>query len=568
MKKINYKLVCFVSLFIVLLLGVNLINRDNYIPYKEFCKKVNNENIDKVYYNNSDKIKFKEKNNDIVFTTDNPRIENFKKDMLLKGIHFKEQVNIGNSLSTLLSITLIGMIAFIIYKKTRKNAITIKEFNKEDKTNVFFKDIAGNEEAKENAKDIVDFLKYPEKYKTLNAKSPKGIIFYGEPGTGKTMLARAIASEANVPFYSACGSDFVEMYVGVGASRVRKLFKKARENKKAVIFIDEIDAIGKKRATSIQNTNEEREQTLNALLTEMSGFSNDENIIVIAATNRLDILDDALIRAGRFDRHIEIGLPDKMAREKIISLLLKHKKIDKNLNIKDIAKKTVYFSGAMLDSLINEASIFAIKDNSEKITMSHIDKAYLKIIAGDERKDTSFLTDEDKKITAIHEAGHAVVTSFLNLATISKISIIPTIKGAGGFCINIFEDKMFKTKKDIEHQIISLYGGRCAEEIILGKENITTGAYNDIEKATKIIIDYISKYGMLDNNILSYDILKENKNIVKECKNIASSLYNQAKNILIQNKNLLENLISELLEKETLNEDEIYKILDFNIKYN
>ena len=564
MKKISYKIVCFVSLFIVLLLGVNLINKDNYIPYTEFYKKVDNKNIDKIYYNDSDKIKFKEKNNDTVFTTDNPRTENFKEDMLIKGISFKEQINVGNSLSALLAIGLIGAVVFIIYKKTRKNAMTIKEFNQEDKNNIFFKDIAGNEEAKENAKDIVDFLKYPEKYKSLNAKAPKGIIFYGEPGTGKTMLARAIASEANVPFYSACGSDFVEMYVGVGASRVRKLFKKARENKKAVIFIDEIDAIGKKRTTSMQNTNEEREQTLNALLTEMSGFSKDENIIVIAATNRLDILDDALVRAGRFDRHIEVGLPDKVAREKIISLLLKDKKINESLSIKDIAKKTVYFSGAMLDSLINEASIIAIKDNSDKINISHIDKAYLKIIAGDERKDTSFLTFEDKKITAIHEAGHAVVTSFLNLATISKISIIPTIKGTGGFCLNIFEDKMFKTKKDIENQIISLYGGRCAEEIMLGKEDITTGAYNDIEKATKIIIDYVSKYGMLDNNVLSYDVLKEDKNILIEYKNLASLLYEKAKNILIENKKVLENLISELLEKETLNEDEIYNIIAFN----
>ena len=496
------KLIGFISLFIVILLGVNLIDKDNYISYIEFYKKVNNKEIDTIFYNNSDKIKFKEKNNDTVFITDNPRTENFKQEMLINGIDFKEQLNIGNSLTAILTIILISSLIFVIYKKNKKNTILVKEFNTEDKNNIFFKDIAGNEEAKENAKDIVDFLKYPEKYEKLNARTPKGIIFYGEPGTGKTMMAKAIASEANVPFYSVCGSDFMEMYVGVGASRVRNLFKKARENKKAVIFIDEIDAIGKKRSNSLQNSNEEREQTLNALLTEMSGFSKDENIVVIAATNRIDILDDALIRAGRFDRHIEIGLPDKVAREKILTLLLENKKTDKTIDIKDIAKKTIYFSGAMLDSLVNEASIIAIKDNKEEINITHIDKAYLKILAGDEKKDKSFLNSKDKKIIAVHEAGHAIVTKVLNVATISKISIIPTIKGAGGFCVNIFEDNLFKSKKELENQIISLYGGRCAEEIIFGNDNVTTGAYNDIEKATNIIIDYISKYGM-DNNILN-----------------------------------------------------------------
>lgn len=561
MKKINYKIIGFVSLFIVLLLGVSLIDKDNYVPYIDFYEKVNNQNIDTIFYNNSDKIKFKQKDNDTVFTTDNPRKENFKEEMLFKGITFKEQINVGNSLSAILGIALVGSIIFIVYKKTKKSAITIKQFDINDKTNIYFKDIAGNEEAKENSKDIVDFLKYPEKYKKLNARIPRGIIFYGEPGTGKTMMARAIASEANVPFYSVCGSDFVEMYVGVGASRVRSLFKKAREHKKAVIFIDEIDAIGKKRATSLQNTNEEREQTLNALLTEMSGFSKDEGIVVIATTNRIDILDDALIRAGRFDRHIEINLPDKVAREKIITLLLKDKKIDDNINIKEIAKKTIYFSGAMLDALINEASIMAIKDNNDKININHIDKAYLKIIAGDEKKDKSFMTEQDKKITAIHEAGHAVVTNALNNATISKISIIPTTKGAGGFCLNIFEDKLFQTKKDIENQIMSLYGGRCAEEIILGSENITTGAYNDIEKATKLIIDYVSKYGMTDNNILSHNILKENNNTLDIYKKISLNLYEKTKNILIENIKNLEKLANELIEKETLDEKQIYNIL-------
>ena len=240
--------------------------------------------------------------------------------------------------------------------------------------------------------------------------------------------------------------------------------------------------------------------------------------------------------------------------------MLENKKTDKPIDIKDIPKKTIYFSGAMLDSLVNEASIIAIKDNKEEINITHIDKAYLKILAGDEKKDKSFLNSKDKKIIAVHEAGHAIVTKVLNVATISKISIIPTIKGAGGFCVNIFEDNLFKSKKELENQIISLYGGRCAEEIIFGNDNVTTGAYNDIEKATNIIIDYISKYGM-DNNILNYKMLNEDKNIIEQYKNLSNILYEKCKNILLNNINNLKILSNELLEKEVLNEKEIYSIL-------
>ncbi|MDE6181805.1 MAG: ATP-dependent metallopeptidase FtsH/Yme1/Tma family protein, partial [Eubacteriales bacterium] len=472
-------------------------DKTEQIPYNSFLEKLENKKIDKVFLTEGEKIRFIEINEDKIFITDNPRTFNFKENLLKNGVSVKEATSFNTGISSILGILLIGGILFIVYKnfnKKEKTTIVVENFQENEEGAVYFKDIAGNEEAKENAKDIIDFLKEPEKYEKIGARIPKGIMFYGEPGTGKTLMAKAIASEAKVPFYSVCGSDFVEMYVGVGAARVRNLFKNARQHKKAVIFIDEIDAIGKKRSSNINNANDEKDQTLNALLSEMSGFSKDSGIIVIATTNRLELLDDALLRAGRFDRHIEISLPDRIAREKIIELYLKNKNIDETINIKQIAKKTVYFSGAMLENLINEASIFAIKDNKDTINISHIDKAYLKIIAGDEKKERGAIREEDRKITAFHEAGHATLTKLLEPTTsISKISIIPTTKGAGGFCLNIFKDKLFHSKKDLENQIMIAYGGRIAEELIFGLENITTGAYNDIEKATNIIKYNIKK---------------------------------------------------------------------------
>ncbi len=283
---------------------------------------------------------------------------------------------------------------------------------------------------------------------------------------------------------------------------------------------------------------------------------------VIATTNRIELLDDALLRAGRFDRHIEISLPDKSARKKILSLYLKNKNLDKNVDIENIAKKTIYFSGAMLENLINEASIFAIKDGCENINQNHIDKAYLKIIAGDEKKDKSGINNTDKKITAFHESGHAVLTKILEpSATISKISIIPTTKGAGGFCLNIFKDKMFKTKSELENQIMISYGGRIAEELIFGYENATTGAFNDIEKATAIIKDYVCKYGFCyENGLLNLSLENEDENIKEQFKDISIELYEKAKDILISNEHYLFKIANELMEKETLEENEINEI--------
>lgn len=566
MKNTSVKKIFILTLVFLLLGGFAYSiykDKTEQIPYKAFLQKLEDKEIDKVFLTGGEKIKFKEKDTEQIFITDNPRTFNFKEMLLQNGVFVKESSSFSTGVSSVIGFLLIGFVFFIVYKnysKTEKTAIPVENFQESQDGAIYFKDIAGNEEAKENAKDIVHFLKEPEKYEQIGARIPKGLIFYGAPGTGKTLMAKAIASEAKVPFYSVCGSDFVEMYVGVGAARVRNLFKKAREHKKAVIFIDEIDAIGKKRSSNFNNANDEKDQTLNALLSEMSGFSKDNKIIVIATTNRLELLDDALLRPGRFDRHIEIALPDKIAREKIIQLYLKNKKVNKNIDIKEIAKKTVYFSGAMLENLINEASIFAIKEEKDEIDNNHIDKAYLKIMTGDEKKERDGIRDEDRKITAFHEAGHAILTKFLDPTTsISKISIIPTTKGAGGFCLNIFKDKLFYSKKDLENQIMIAYGGRASEELIFGAENITTGAYNDIEKATNIIIDYVSKYGFSsENGLLSFSkIFKEDECIKEKYKEISIALYEKAKQILKDNQEYLFKIAEELMEKETLDEEDI-----------
>lgn len=564
MKKINLKIPLFILILFIILIIFSPKQTYQYVPYKNFYSEAINHNVSTIYLSSSEKILFQKTNSEKMYQTDNPNYEGFKKEMLLNGISFKNSPPLKNMLLPILCLALLPFAVFFIYKRSKKTAnltLSLENQPQQNKPNIFFKDIAGNEEAKENAKDIVDFLNNPEKYKNLGAKVPKGLIFYGPSGTGKTLMAKAIATEANATFFYACGSDFIEMYAGVGSARIRNLFKNARKCEKAIIFIDEIDAIGKKRASSLESSNEEREHTLNALLTEMSGFKTDDNIVIIGATNRLDILDEALLRAGRFDRHIEINLPDVSSREKILNLLLKDKNTE-NINIKNLAKKTVYFSGAMLDSLVNEATIIAVKSNSSHILDEHIEKAYLKIIAGDEKKDISYINEQDKKITAIHEVGHAITSYALNVSTLSKISILPTTKGAGGFCLNIYEDKLFENKKDIENKIISLYGGRACEEIFLGKDNITIGASNDIEKATRLILDYVKRYALAEDVLLNYDILNTDNNIPSICKNLSKHFYKQAKDIILQNQNKVENLTKALLQKETLEEEQIYQILN------
>ena len=505
------------------------------------------------------------------YKTYNPESPILKESLLEKGIIVNTQKNesIIKTFSALVLVAYILTMVFISSKKSNSskntNSIEITDFSKDKSNALTFDDVAGNEEAKESLKEIVDFLSNPEKYTSYGARMPKGVILYGNPGTGKTLLAKAVAGEAGVPFYALSGSDFVQVYVGVGASRVRELFKKARSHGKAVIFIDEIDAIGKSRDNGKNATgNDERDQTLNALLTEMSGFGESEGIIIMAATNRLDILDSALLRPGRFDRHIEVSLPDVLAREKILNLHLKNKPYD-NLNIKDIAKKTSYFSGAKLENLINEAAILAAKDNSPYITDKHIDIAYSIVLAGHEKSERSHIKEKDLELTSYHEVGHAL-TSLILLPEdeVSKISIIPTTKGAGGYTLTIPEDSNYQRSDYLKKKIMVMLGGRAAEEIMYGKNQVSTGASNDLDNATKITLSLISEYGMGETlGLLKLSSLgpiasSYGNQVIEECKYLINSLYEDTLTILIKNEKLLKEFSKELLQKESLKVDEIY----------
>ena len=540
--------------------------------YTIFLQDLETNKIQNVIIDSSSKMTVKLKDGK-TYITDNPNKEDLKETLLLKNIKISDETNpplIKTIPSGILVLSILTIIAMLLVKarhgSSSVTSMDIVDFSKNIGIN--FSSVAGNEEAKESLMDIIDFLKNPEKYEKYGARMPKGIILYGEPGTGKTLLAKAVAGEANVPFYALSGSDFVQVYVGVGAARVRSLFKKAKSIGKAVIFIDEIDAIGKARSNNESSSaNSERDQTLNALLTEMSGFGEGEGIIVIAATNRLDMLDKALLRPGRFDRHIEVSLPDVKAREKILSLYLDNKPHE-NIDIKDIARKTSYFSGAKLENLVNEAAILAAKDDSKYITRRHFDLAYSIILAGYEKKEREHLKYEDKVLTSYHEAGHGLVSMLLlPKDKISKITIIPTTKGAGGYTLTIPEDNNYHRADYLRNKIKVLLAGRAAEEITFGKSKISTGAENDISHSTDIALKMITEYGMgeilglvklssVGSLYSSYGNL-----VIEECKEFIDILYDETLSLLNDNKTLLNKIALNLLEKETLHEDEIERLL-------
>lgn len=436
-----------------------------------------------------------------------------------------------------------------------------------------FKDVAGLTEEKEEVQELIDFLKNPKKFTSMGARIPKGVLLVGPPGTGKTLLARAVAGEAKVPFYYISGSDFVELFVGIGASRVRDMFKQAKMNAPCLIFIDEIDAVGRQRGTGLGGGHDEREQTLNQLLTEMDGFGANEGIIIIAATNRPDVLDPALLRPGRFDRQVTVSLPDKNARIEILKVHAKNKILAKNITLEYLAKRTPGFSGADLENLLNEAALLAVRRNKKEITMAEIDEATDRVLMGP-AKVTKKYTDKEKKLVAYHEAGHAVLGLKLDGANeVQKITIIP--RGhAGGYTMMTPKEEAFNyTKKELLESICGLLGGRVAEEVTFGE--ITTGAHDDFKKATKIARSMVTEYGMsnlgpmmLDepdgNTFLGRDYTK-NRNISdtvaheidEEMRSIINDCYKQATKIITENKKLLELIANTLLEEETITKEEI-----------
>lgn len=445
--------------------------------------------------------------------------------------------------------------------------------------NKTFKDVAGLVEEKEQLEEIVDFLKSPKKYTALGARIPKGVLMVGPPGTGKTLLAKAVAGEAGVPFFSISGSDFVEMFVGVGASRVRDLFNDAKRNAPCIVFIDEIDAVARRRGSGLGGGHDEREQTLNQMLVEMDGFGVNEGIIVMAATNRVDILDPAILRPGRFDRRVEVGRPDVRGREDILKVHVKDKPLAEDVNLEEIARTSAGMTGADLENLLNEAAIEAAKDDRAYISQADITKSFIKVGIGPEKR-SKIVSDKDKRITAYHEAGHAILFHVLpDVGPVHTVSIIPTGQGAAGYTMPLPEkDEMFNTKGRMLQDIIVSLGGRVAEEIVF--DDVTTGASQDIKTATAVATNMVTKYGFSEQiGMINYDDDDEvfigrdlghtrgysesvAKTIDEEVKKIIDDCYSKAKDILQKNRDILENCAALLIERERISRTEFEALFE------
>lgn len=490
-------------------------------------------------------------------------------------------------LSAVLPLLLLIGFIFLMAKTLQSGGSQAMSFGKskaklmlDSKVKISFKDVAGIDEEKQELEEIVDFLKNGEKYIKLGAKIPKGVLLVGVPGTGKTLMAKAVAGEAGVPFFSISGSDFVEMFVGVGASRVRDLFEQAKKHQPCIIFIDEIDAVGRQRGAGMGGGHDEREQTLNQLLVEMDGFDENTNIIVIAATNRPDILDNALLRPGRFDRQIVVHRPDILGREQILNVHAKNKPLSEEVDLKVLAKRTPGFTGADLQNLLNEAALLAARNNKDKIEMCDLEEAIDKVIAGPEKK-SRIISDEEKENTAYHEVGHALLAKLLkDTDPLHKVSIIPRGMALGVTMTLPEKDHLTLRKSQLLDRITMLLGGRVAEEIVYGPDSITTGASNDLEKVTATARNMVTSYGMsFKMGNMAYGKSQENvfmgrdfghqrdfseeiaADIDREVKKIVDERYNLAKELLLGNRDMLEVIAKELLERETLDEEEFEAIM-------
>ncbi len=606
-KKKNNFTKTIVSYLLIFLLFISIYfgfqyftTKENKLSYDQFMKYLNSTEVSEIeitprssssVYQITGKLKNYGKNE--YFVVNAPFSDATVKDIteIAKTKDFKIKVNKNPEANSLLLIVLnylpivllIGFGFFFITKQVGGNSKSF-DFGKSkaklhsDKDKVNFSNVAGLKEEKAELKELVDFLKSPKKFQKLGARIPKGVLLVGPPGTGKTLLARAVAGEASVPFYYISGSDFVELFVGVGASRVRDMFKQAKQTAPCLIFIDEIDAVGRQRGTGLGGGHDEREQTLNQLLTEMDGFGANEGIIIIAATNRPDVLDPALLRPGRFDRQVMVSLPDVHEREDILKVHAKNKILSSDVTLKYLAKRTAGFSGADLENLLNEAALLAVRRNKDEITMSEIDEAHDRVLMGP-AKTSRKISDEDKKITAYHEAGHVVVGLKLEKSNIvQKVTIIPRGMAGGYTNIQNDEEKAHVTKSELVQTISTLLAGRVTEQLVF--DDITTGASNDIERATKIARAMVCEYGMSDigpvqleqnesSVFLGRDYNKSRNfsdqvafEIDQEIRKIIDDCYKTAAKVVKENRKLVDLIADNLVKYETLTQEQIEYLVE------
>ncbi len=605
MKGFMRSIAMYILIFVVIVLLVQSMvepsNDVTSISYSELIVQIQNNNVKSLSFTDSEVSGVYK--DDTAFTSYVPTVflfsSSFYDRYLADKVETGEIVLEGEptpatplwiqALPTIGMLVLLGVLWFVFMKQSqgggtgkamsfgKSRAKMVKEDDPNKK--ITFTDVAGLDEEKEELSEIVDFLKNPAKFVKLGARIPKGVLLVGPPGTGKTYLSKSVSGEAGVPFFSISGSDFVEMFVGVGASRVRDLFDQAKKNAPCIIFIDEIDAVGRRRGAGLGGGNDEREQTLNQLLVEMDGFSGNEGIIIIAATNRPDILDPALMRPGRFDRQVHVGLPDVKAREEILKIHVRKKPLAEDVDLEIVAKRTPGFTPADLENAMNEAALLTARHNQTVITMDVIEEAITKVIAGPEKR-SKVISDNEKKLTAYHEAGHAVVARLSsNKDPVHMITIIPR-GGAGGFTMYLpEEDKSYRSKTDMEEYIVRLLGGRVAEKLAL--DDISTGASNDIERATKIARAMVTTYGMSDelgpmsygtsedevflgrdfNKIRNYSEEVASR-IDNEMRRIIDNAYNRTEKLLSENMEKLHNVAQALLEKETISGKEFEILFD------